>query len=474
MTKRLVSAILIVVLSFALTACSQSVKANSGSKGVVTPDNPEQKPEITILANIEELEAIKASTPLKNYIEKFQERYGVQIKLQGIGSKNSLYYIGSQIFTDTSIDQFRKELAVKLYAEDGPELIYYRSIPYDALIKQGVVADVSGKIPNLNKLHPGLTGKEVYYVPISLRYTAIILNKGEVDSLGVQEPNFSWSKEDFFNLKKQWLQKNQKTFTSNDYLDLLQEYIFPLKILSVDQNSASVSNQAVITAINNMKQAIFEGEFKLPAGYNYQNYYNLLFDSQSEEYTKDRELAAAKEAQTDMLRNTKKEYKTNALHPIDTSYSFTNEDMLIRPDVLEDKLYISSEGFLVNKSGKNIELACEFINGLLEDDVQLSIYNDQPFPNYPVSKAIDGELSKIEKEKNYAPEAIELKNYLLKQVEQGNAALEITKGEKEQEIRWMLVKDLTQFIFVDKDYNEGELSAELKKLENKYNIWLSE
>ena len=46
--------------------------------------------------------------------------------------------------------------------------------------------------------------------------------------------------------------------------------------------------------------------------------------------------------------------------------------------------------------------------------------------------------------------------------------------QREQNYYWMLYEDLLKYIFADKPYTAAELSMELQKLEDKYNILLTE
>lgn len=467
--KRFVVILLVIAMIFTV-ACSGNER--NASREVVKPNPEGSKPEITILVSKGD-EWLLKSVIMKNYINKFEEGYGVTVKLQEIGNSQSLYYIGNQIFVNEAVDEYEKELSAKLHQKDSPEIIFYSFIPLNSLIRQGVADDVRGKISNLNKLHPGLLKEEVYYIPIDIFHMPTVLNMDVIKTLQIDEPNFTSRKQDYLEIRDKWLQQVKPQFTSREFIDIVAKYLIDLEIFNEDKSKVTVNSSEMCKAINSIKKEIYNGSYILPQDYTYTNYYNMLFERQRTEYDKDRSFIATKEYQINSFRNYEEESSINALRAGDSNYMIESGDVVL-PNLLEDKIYLYSHGFMINRNGKNKELAYEFVNGMLDNEVQLEIFKDSLFSYYPVNKEIEKEINIIEKSRKYETEAIGLKNYILKEIEDGNALLSVERYDSEYEIFWMLVKDLTKYIFAEKTYTELELKQELQKLEDKYNIYLSE
>jgi maltose-binding protein MalE len=463
--------VILLVIAVMLTAACSGNERNA-SREVVKPSLEGSRPEITILVSDDD-EWLLKSTIMKDYINKFEEGYGVTIKLQEIGNSQSLYYIGNQIFVNEAVDEYEKELSAKLHQKDPPELIFYSFIPLNSLISQGVAEDVGGKISNLDKLHPGLLREEVYYIPINIFHMPTVLNMNVIKTLQVKEPNLTSTKQDYLEIRDKWLQQVKPQFTSREFIDIVAKYLIDLKIFNEDNSKVTINNAEMCKAIYSMKKEIYDGNYILPQDYTYANYYNMLFERQREEYEKDRRFIKSKEYQKNGIRNYEEETSINALRAADSNYMIESGNVVL-PNLLEDKIYLYSDGFMINRNGKNKELAYEFVNGMLDNEVQLQIFKDSIVSYYPVNKEIEKEINSIEKSRKYEPEAIELKNYILKEIEDGNALLSIERYDREYELFWMLVKDLTKYIFADKSYTEFELKQGLQKLEDKYNIYLSE
>jgi len=463
--------IFVMIISlFFTTACS--INGNKHAGTIVKPSLEGSKPVITILVSNGD-EGLLKTTVMKSYISKFEQDYGVEVELQSIGSSHSVYYIGNQLLVNEAVDEYKKELSVKLHQKDGAELIFYSVIPLNSLIRQGVAENVRDKISNLDKLHPGLVNEEVYYVPFEIFHMPIVLNIDALEAMQIDKPSLAWTKQDYLAIRDKWLQQTKQQFTSKDFLDITAKHLIDLEIFNEDKSKVKINSADMYNAINSIKEEIYNGSYILPQSYEYKNYYNMLFEKQLAEYNKDRSLLASKEYSINNFRNSEQESDINALRAGDSNYMF-QEDNVVLPNVLENKKYLFSDGFMINKNGKNKELAYEFVNGILDNEVQLELFMDSMFSYYPVNNEIEKDISVIEKNSKYVAEAIELKKYMLNEIEKGNATLSIARDDREYEIFWMLVKDLTKYIFTDNAYTELELKQELQKLEDKYNIWLSE
>lgn len=162
-----------------------------------------------------------------------------------------------------------------------------------------------------------------------------------------------------------------------------------------------------------------------------------------------------------------------ALKSFVTSSYIEKENILILPRLDVYNALITS-GFIINRNSKTTELAIDFLNGLLSDEVQLSMFNSLTYGGYPVNKDIEEKISKIEIDNDVNEDAILLRKYIIEKIETG-----VLKPYKQIDsmlfdFRLMLHKDLMKLIFSEETYTDEELTTELQKLEDKYNMWLNE
>ncbi|HYF81421.1 MAG TPA: extracellular solute-binding protein [Clostridia bacterium] len=463
MLKKLWIMLLIIITGFALWACSAFPEKAKAAGQVIRPEDT--KLELNIIfevanAGFTELE------PFKEFKKSFEKQYGVKV---------NYIKIGGAIPTDENIESFRKELAAKLHLKDGPELIYYNGgFDFSALIKQKAVIDVRDKIRNVDSIYPSLAGNELYCVPIAISYKSIVFNRKILEELGIREPEPGWDKESYYDIKGKWLDKREVAFDYYEYNDIINKYLHNLDIVNGEKKRAAINTLEMKDCIKKIRAEIFSGKYKLKSNYKYENYYNMLYEYLSDEYEEDAEQRHSKAYSSQGLRNKIYEATITPLKPKHTSYRIESGEAVFMPHFSDENSWLAYHGFLVNRKGKNNELACEFINGLLSKEVQMQIYEDND-GLYPVNKELEGTIRGIEAQAKLDDRAVVLKEHVLDQIKSGKCKLWTDSSKvEESELLWKLVKDLSKYIFADKDYTDQELSNELKSLEDKYNIWLNE
>ncbi|WP_069649312.1 ABC transporter substrate-binding protein [Caloranaerobacter ferrireducens] len=394
---------------------------------------------------------------IESYKFKFEKSKGVKVKFDIIDANTLVDYI--------------KKLNIKLYLKNGPTLIYLpQLIFYHNYIESGAALEVTDKITNLEKIYDSLKEEKVYYVPIGMCYVAKILNKSILDEINVKEPNLDWTKDDYLKIKEKWLSKKPRYFTFVDYNEIVKGPLYNLKIIDKD-NKININNSKIKEFIKNTREKIFSGKYILK-DYSYENYYKIFIEGiNTIEYQ--RALRFFKLVDKEILVQI---LRINALETKRVSEMIDKDDVVILPEVINEKNNFFTWGFIVNKNGKNTDLGIEFINGLLSDEVQLSMYsNGKLFGGfYPVNKNIETEIDKIDANYNYNKKAVELKKFILEKIKKGEIKPRNCKNRIHQELYDMLHRDLFEFIFADNPYTDEELSRELQKLEDKYNMWLNE
>ncbi len=450
--------ILAMLLSMLFSGCD---KASNKSKTVVNPD--EEKIELTILCGVDEINFLKKNPVLEEYKKSFEKNFGVRVTYSPIGTI---------INSEESLSNYYKELATKLYVKGGAELIYCNDIIIESLIKQKAVLDLRNQIKNISNIYEGLLEKEVFYAPIGMSGNVMALNKDTLSELGLNEPGFDWSFEDYYEIRDKWVNQKVRVFTSDDYSDIYCKYMPYEQVLDLENNKAHVNTEEMVSIIKKMREEIYSGKYKLKYDA-YESFYNMLYVPTSEEWTDDYKIRSSSEYENSHFLNQTIGYRLNAFKAKDIDDRRKVNKLIILPNLKDTKKYISTWGFMVNTNGRNLDLAYQFINGMLENEFQMKLFEDKDL-RYPVSKNVEAEILNMEANQNLDEKSMEIKKYFLDQVKKGSYQISIIRPYKEDQLREMFVKDFCKLIFSDKPYSDMELSTELQKLEDKYNIFLSE
>lgn len=451
--KKVLCIVILLSIIISITSCQTGGDKEHAAGEVVKPGEGAAA-EISIIV-MPDMYSWAKSDIFANYEKDFEKKYGVKVNYIVLDDG------------DPSV-----ALMTKLAVKNGPELILGDDPDVMKLVENGAVADINDKVENLNKIYDSFIHEQTYFLPIGIDVRPIILKRDMLEELGIDIPAFDWTYKDYYKMKEKWLAGSERIFTRNELVETSYRYITELNLFDYQNKKAHINTDEFKRAISKIKKEINSGNYKLNKNYKYENYYNLLFEYSSQEFMKDRELVESKEYLEQDIQNTKNERRVNLLSAEEVEMAMYG-NMTVRPNCMMSDAQIWGLGFLVNRNGANLELAYEYLNGLLSDELQLKIFEDQELDLYPVSEAIEDRIEEIEKQKN-SDEAIQLKSYVLDKVKKGEYQLLIHLDTSVKENYLMIMKDILKFIFADKPYTDAELSAELQKLENKYNIWLSE
>jgi ABC-type glycerol-3-phosphate transport system substrate-binding protein len=459
MRKKLAMTLIVsILLSMFLSGCD---KESTQSKGVIKPNG--ETLVLTILCSAEDINFLKKNPVLVEYKKSFEKNFGVKVTYSPVGTI---------INSDESLNNYYKELATKLYTKGGAELIYSSDIIIESLIKQKAVLDLRDKVKNNSNIYDSLVAKEVFYVPIGMSASVMALNKDVVLKLGLNEPDFDWLLDDYYEIRDKWVNQKVRVFTSRDYSDIYGKYLSDVRVFDMENNKAHINTEEIVSGIKKMREEIFSRKYELE-NYTYEDYYNMLYVPTSEEWMDNYKIWSSTEYKNSHFLNQSIENDIDPFKAKDIDGRRNIKNLIVLPDVRNTKKYLSTWGFMVNANGKNLDLAYEFINGMLENEFQLKIFEDEDLM-YPVSKNIEADILNLEANQGLDEKSIGMKKYFLDQVKNGNYEFAITRSYKENQLREMFIKDYSQFIFGDKSYSDTELSIELQKLEDKYNIFLSE
>lgn len=465
MLKKLISLLLATILAISLAACSLSdEKADTTGSG---------KEQLNILCYAFDRDILRGNVSFPNYVRRFQEQYNVEVKLETLGTGN---------MSEEDMADFEKKVATSFYASDGPELVFITNATHlvNSMVKQSAVDDANGKISNTGKIYAALLGKKIYYVPIGMAPITEQFNKKMLDELGMREVRPDLTKEGYYEIRDRWLAKAPRILAWRDFNYTLDKYLDQDKIYDSTSNRVTLDTPAVKEALKNIHDEIYNN-YKLDKSYTYKNYYNMLYVPESKEYKNLEKLYFSPGYKTQSLWGQISGENGNMLFARNIQAALLS-DVEVIPQYSNGKMSLKTCGFLVNKKGKNLELAYKFIDGLLDNEAQLDMMKPgKIFQYYPVNKDIEEEIKNTDFQEKYDEHAIATRDYMLDMIKNGKCELYLdTDGtEHGASSKWnglydRLTKEMIKLIFADKPYSDAELSGELKKLENELNIWLNE
>ncbi|MCQ1528410.1 extracellular solute-binding protein [Lutispora saccharofermentans] len=464
--KKIVALFIAAAFAALTAACSPANKMAGASGEVVSPEPKENKQELTILYRPRDKNStIKDSEFNRRYIKQFEEQFGVKVRFVAPAGANN-------------IEDIKKAFASKLYAKDGPELIFYDRTFFllDQLTKQGALVNAKGRIPNMDKMYDSLLKDDMYYIPVGIHYDSIALNNEKLDELAIKQIPLDWTKKDFRQIWDKWLDKSPRFFIFDEYDELTEMYFRDLNYYDSESNKVLMNTPEMKEAIKNMRNEIFSGSYKLNQGYTYENYYNMFREPQSEEYQNVLKIIWSEEYRRDRLKDVHFGDLTNLLRASEI-HNAMSKGLTVLPEQADKKAVLKSYGFAINKNGKNLELAYEFINGILSNETQMDMLNEvyERYNFYPVNKEIEKDIKNYPTEKGLNEKALEVMDYALNQLKSGELILDADFNRNEKnKLYGLALYNTFKPVFSDKTYSEEELSQELQKVEDELNLRVSE
>ncbi|WP_425449798.1 extracellular solute-binding protein [Dethiothermospora halolimnae] len=375
-------------------------------------------------------------------------------------------------------EEFFKKLNTKLYLDKGPTLIYLCETPIKIYTDSGVALNLDGKLKNLNKIYDSIKDKNNYFVPIGMKTGIFLIDRDELNYLGIKEPEYDWSWDDYISIKNKWLGKNKVKLRRYIIRDLYDYNINQLDIIDTKNKEANINTEEMKKCIKGLREEFFGGKYILPKDFKEGDYYNAYFTTKniSEQ---------GKEEYKRFIRYYNQDYiliytGEHALYPYVTNKR-NKENKIIVSNIINGDRNLSLGGFLVNKNGENIEEGIKFINYLLSDEVQKKLYNSEREPYvlsfYPVNKDIEDEIKKLEKNRDLSDKALKIKAEELEKIKSGENKPKLTYEDQNMSIYILkdkLYKDIFKLVFADEEYSDSKLERKLQELENQYNIYLNE
>ncbi|WP_425449732.1 hypothetical protein [Dethiothermospora halolimnae] len=441
MKRRIINKNILVTMGILL----MTVLISCSSKEVnIKDDIKSPKQELTMAVWSGDMDKGDIDLPIKAYTQLFENENNVKVTYD--------------IIHAVTYEDYIKKLNAKLYTDNGPTLIYKFPNTY---IERGVAVDLSGKLLNLEKIYDGLKREKMFYIPIGMSKDGMILNREALKRLEIEKPNLNWTKKDYINIKEKWLKDKPREFNLAEYKEIVRYPLYELNVIDQPNKVININNEKVKNYLHKVKEKIFSRNYILNKDYDY--YYKMIFDR----YSKERESHIM-----NYINNPDKLIRflqiPNILKLKESQIE--NDKFLILPSVYDHE--IKSFGFIVNKKGKNIELALKYINGLLSNESQKNIYYSNS-SYYPVNKEIEKDIMRWDKDNGTDKRTMELRNTVLNRLKKEKVNY-LGMDNKIKIMYENIEKDLFHLIFTDKEYSDKELEGELKKLEDKYSIIFNE
>ncbi|MDF2592522.1 MAG: Bacterial extracellular solute-binding protein [Clostridia bacterium] len=463
MIRKVLVILLILTLVISQTACSNGAKEVGEHTGVVIPNPKDGVPTLTIMLNPAEHEALTANKFFRYYVDKFKKDFGVEVNYEKLGSSPG------RLIEWEDRDEYIKELSIKLNAQNGSELIFSQFMPLEPIIRQGAAVKLNDKIPNLNKVYKGLLDDEIYFVPVSINYNSKIINIEALKSIQMEEPEINWTSQDRFEIRTKWLKVNKMHFNAYEWFITLESILDIDKAYDRENNRISLNTPKIIKDIEYARKYILGGNYILNKNYKLENYFRMITDDNSEEFQESMYLMKKNKE----LGHIESGVLENILRAIDVYNANYIYGTVLMPEFSDKEVMLKASGFTVNKNAKNPELAYEFINGLLSNEIQMRLYNDNEDGYYPVNKDIEDNIKAIEEEKVADKRVLQTKKHVLNQMKDSQMKLWNTENLDLLNLKQMIEEDLVKIILADTKYSDVELSAKLSELEHKYNIYLN-
>lgn len=389
-----------------------------------------------------------------------------------------------------SHDDYLDKRNTELYLEGGPTLILIGGDEYyDNLVEQGVAVKVEDKLSNYKNIYDVL--KDGYFVPMAMATRITALNKERLNELELKLPDSHWNFDEYYKMNDKYFRDSKEQLSAQNIHKILNLEIENMLGSSRTNQEVRMASQETIDKINSLRDYFLtSGNFSVNEKYNYENYYNMLFNFQSDEYKESYGLWEQTRKSDPELRLIG---SINALNAIETNNNYNKylkgrdilgqnigeEDIALLP-LPDSNLY--SWGFLVNKNGKNIEEGLAYLDMLLSDESQLKLYRDRddgfsPLRilsfSAPVVKSIEKDLEEIEVEKGIDQKFINIRKVVLDQIKDGKKQ-RVSWGPEDNYLKDGLKKLLIEVIFTDEKYTWEEIMNKLKEFDNEMNLMFSE
>jgi hypothetical protein len=323
-----------------------------------------------------------------------------------------------------------------LYQNESVDLIHLPfGSPYQAYVDNGIAMNLTESIPEIANLYPNM--QNPYYIPATIYIHPTALNRIELERLGMQEID-SLDRDGYMAIREAWLDSTPRYYTKRRYQEEISDFHTRFSVFDLENRQVSLAKADVVSYVEDLRDEIHSDQY----------------------------LGILEEAQDDFVVAVAEQI--NGLNSRQLGWTSTQDiaDVVFFPPVFEADLVLLTDGYVVNRFGKNKEIAIRFLRKYMENENQISIYEDQ-YSFYPTNQGVKEQICELE--------AFVLRNEKLQKLQ-----LEITQNMEDGQYAspsyqsfeyWLMMRGLyerlEELIYDEDRYTREDLEAELKALEER-------
>jgi|GEM_PF-3078977 len=417
MNKRILAALLILALSLCLGACEGDqadeerqafIESLSEDEMVIAvwTDSYQQ-----YVAGVE----TKAAYDLMNY-------EGVSIRYLTIEAQDP--------------EEYYEKINELLYQNESVDMIHLPfGNPYQAFVDNGIAMDLTEAIPEMKKIHPML--QSAYYVPATIWVRPTVLNRIELNALGFEDIE-ALDREGYMEIREAYLTSSPRYFTRRRYQEEIADFHTRFHVFDLEAQRVSLAKEEVVDYIAGLREDIYS----------------------------DRYLGIREESTDDFI--VADAQHTNGLNTQHLGWrsGLDTSDLIFLPPVFEPDQALLTDGYVVNRFGKNKDIAIRFLKKFLEDEYQISIFKDS-YSFYPVSMEVTESIYNLDKFVFRKDQLKKLQKQIYSNMEAGLYQSPSNKSHEYWLMMTALYQRLEELIYDEDYYTREDLTAEIKALEER-------
>lgn len=324
-----------------------------------------------------------------------------------------------------------------LYQNESVDLIHLPfGSPYQAYVDNGIAMDLTESIPEIANLYPNL--QNPYYIPATMYIRPTVLNRIELENLGMQDDLDSLDREGYMAIREAWLDSSPRYYTQRRYQEEIADFHTRFSVFDLEKRQVSLAKAEVITYVQDLRDEIHSDQY----------------------------LGIQMEERNDFIVASAEQINGLNTEHLGWTSSVELANLAFFPPVFEPDQALLTDGYVVNRFGKNKEIAIRFLRKFLEDDYQLSIYGVR-YSFYPVSQEVEEQIYELD-DFIYRHESLkELQVKIIKNMEDGSYQSPSNQSFEYWLMMQGLYERLEELIYDEDRYTREDIEAELKALEER-------
>jgi len=417
MKKRLLAVLLILVLSLCLAACDED------------PVDAERQAFIDSFSEEEMVIAVW---------ERDYQQYVAEVETKA--AYDLMNFEGAAIRYLTipaeNYEEYYEKINELLYQNESIDLIHLPfGTPYQSYVDNGVAMDLTEAVPEIQRIYPML--QNPYFVPATIWVFPTVLDRIKVESLGFENME-SLDRDGYMKIREAYLTKTPRYFTKRRYQEEIADFHTRFKVFDLENCKVSLAKPEVVDYVDGLRNEIFS----------------------------DRYLGIQEQSADDFVVPEAANINGLNTQQLGWRVGLDMADLIFLPPVFEPDQALLTDGYIVNRFGRNKDLAVRFLRKYLDDEYQIAIY-EESYSFYPVSQEVTDDIYKLEKFVLRTESLKELQLLVLANMEAGVYESPSNKPYEYWLMMTELYQRLEELVYDEDYYTREDLKAELKALEER-------